>query len=270
MKKRCVTGLFSPGVLLGQAAGGQELSVADIEKMLAAQVPSDVIVLKVKQAHAAFDLSTVDILTLKNAGASAELLKVMISGETGSAAEAEAITIPDGTEVKLLLKNPLSSATAQPEQRIEFAASEPVAVYGVMVIEKGAPAVGHVTDAQPKKGFGRKGKLNFSIDTVQSTSGENIRLRASKVASGSDSYGTAGVVTLLTGPLGALVKGKDVEVPAGTEFTIYIDGDRKVGGKYERHSQKRHGERSDGDLPPSARAVRSDGSFRRAALRWSL
>src|SRR5262249_28084763 len=60
------------------------------------------------------------------------------------------------------------------------------------------------------------------------------RLRSSKTASGSDSYGTAGVVTLLTGPLGALVKGKDVEVPAGTEFTIYIDGDRKVvqrGGK---------------------------------------
>jgi hypothetical protein len=101
-------------------------------------------------------------------------------------------------------------------------------VQGVTVIDKGAPAVGHVTEAQPKKGFGRKGKLNFSIDTVQSVSEENIRLRSSKTASGSDSYGTAGVVTLLTGPLGALVKGKDVEVPAGTGFTIYIDGDRKV------------------------------------------
>jgi hypothetical protein len=138
------------------------------------------------------------------------------------------ITIPDGTEVKLLLKNPLSSATAQPEQRIEFTASEAVVVHGVTVVEKGAAAVGHVTEAQPKKGFGRKGKLNFSIDTVQSISGENIRLRSSKAATGSDSYGKAGVVTLLTGPLGALVKGQDVEVPAGTEFTIYIDSDRKV------------------------------------------
>jgi hypothetical protein len=88
--------------------------------------------------------------------------------------------------------------------------------------------VGHVTEVQAKKGFGRKGKLNFSIDTVQAISGENIRLRSSKTASGSDSYGTAGVVTLLTGPFGALVKGKDIEVAAGTEFTIYIDGDRKL------------------------------------------
>ena len=228
MKKTCAIGLLAAGIVLGQATGQQALSVADVEKMLAAQVPLEVIVLKVKQAHSTFNLSTAEILALKNAGASADLLKVMISGETGSAAEAEGITIPDGTEVKLLLKNPVSSATAQPEQRIEFTASEAVVVHGVTVIEKGAPAVGHVTEAQPAKGFGRKGKLNFSIDTVASTSGENIRLRSSKTATGSDSYGKAGVVTLLTGPFGALVKDKDIEVPAGTAFTIYIDGDRKV------------------------------------------
>ena len=225
--KTFVTGLFAAAILLGQATGQQELSVADVEKMLAAQVPSDVIALKVKQAHATFNLSTADILALKKVGASADLLKAMMD-PAGTTESAGAVTIPDGTEVKLLLKNPLSSATAQPEQRIEFTASEAVVVHGVTVIEKGAPAVGHVTEAQPKKGFGRKGKLNFSIDTVQSTSGENIRLRSSKTAFGSDSYGKAGVVTLLSGPLGAVVKGQDVEVPAGTEFTIYIDGDRKV------------------------------------------
>ena len=228
MKKTCSSALLAAGSLLGQATGQQELSVADVEKMLAAQVPSDVIVLKVKQAHARFNLSTADILALKNGGASAELMKVMISGETGSSAEAERITIPDGTEVKLLLKNPVSSATAQPEQRLEFTASDQVVVHGVTVIEKGAPAVGHVTEAQPAKGFGRKGKLNFSIDTVQSTSGENIRLRSTKTATGADSYGKAGVIGLLTGPFAALVKGKDIDVPAGSGFTIYIDGDRKV------------------------------------------
>ena len=210
MKKTCLTGLLAAEIVLGQATGQQALSVAEIENMLAAQVPSDVIVLKVKQAHSTFNLSTADILALKNAGASADLLKVMISGETGRAAETQEITISDGSEVKLVPKNPLSSSTAQPEQRIESTASEPVVVHGVAVIEKGAPAVGHVTEVQAKKSFGRKGKLNFSIDTVQSTSGENIRLRSSKTATGSDSYGTAGVVTLLTGPLGALVKGKDV------------------------------------------------------------
>jgi hypothetical protein len=56
--KTLVTGLFAAAILLAQATGQQELSVTDIEKMLAAQVPSDVIALKVKQAHATFNLST--------------------------------------------------------------------------------------------------------------------------------------------------------------------------------------------------------------------
>jgi len=170
MKKTCVTGLFTAGILLGQATGRQELSVADIEKMLAAQVPSDVIALKVKQGHTTFDLSTADILALKKDGASADLLRAMMDPagvtESAGAVDRQEIMIPDGTEVKLLLKNPLSSATAQPEQHVEFAATEPVVVRRVTVIEKGAPAVGHVTEAQPAKGFGRKGKLNFSIDTL--------------------------------------------------------------------------------------------------------
>ena len=63
--KKTFVGLFVTGILLGQPTGQQELlSVADVEKMLAAQVPSEVIVLKVKQAHTPFNLSTTDILAL--------------------------------------------------------------------------------------------------------------------------------------------------------------------------------------------------------------
>ena len=35
-------------------------------------------------------------------------------------------------------------------------------------------------------------------------------------------------MTLLAGPFGILVKGKDVEIPAGTEYTIYLEGERSV------------------------------------------
>jgi hypothetical protein len=215
--------------VFGQATQVQDLSVAETQRMLNAQVPADVIAMKVKQGGKPFNLSTDDIIALKKAGAPEALLKLMLDpAANGGGAEDHDRTIPDGTEVRLLLKNPLSSATAQPEQRIAFTSSDAVVVHGVTVIGKGAPAVGHVTGVQARKSFGRKGKLLFSIDTVQAVSGDNVRLRASKTATGADNYGTAGVVTILTGPLGALVKGKDVEVAAGTEFTIYIDGDRKV------------------------------------------
>ena len=141
MKKTLMTSLFAAGILLGQTKRAEDLSVAEIEGLLAAQVPSDVIVLKVKQSHATFNLSTADILALKKAGASADLLRAMMEPaglESAGAIDKQEITIPDGTEVRLLLKNPLSSATAQPEQRVEFMASEAVVVHGVTIIEKGA------------------------------------------------------------------------------------------------------------------------------------
>lgn len=45
---------------------------------------------------------------------------------------------------------------------------------------------------------------------------------------GDDSYSKAGVVTLLADPLGFLVKGKNVEIDAGAEYTIFVDGDRTI------------------------------------------
>jgi hypothetical protein len=167
----------------GQATAHGDLSAADIERMLSAKVPADVIALKVKQAGKPFNLGAEDIIALKKAGTSDALLRLMLdpagTSGGGSAAEGHDLTIPDGTEVKLLLKNPLSSATAQSEQRIDFTASDAVVVHGVTVIEKGAPAVGHVTEVEARKSFGRKGKLAFTIDTVQAVSGEHVRLRAS-------------------------------------------------------------------------------------------
>ena len=38
VKKTCAIGLFAAGILLGQAPGRQELSIGDVEKMLAAKV----------------------------------------------------------------------------------------------------------------------------------------------------------------------------------------------------------------------------------------
>ena len=99
---------------------------------------------------------------------------------------------------------------------------------GVVVIEKGAPAWGKVIQAKPMKSFGRSGKLDFRIDYVKSVGGQNLNLRSTREIKGDDSYGKAGVVTLLASPLGFLVKGNNVEIDAGAEYTIFVDGDRKI------------------------------------------
>jgi hypothetical protein len=114
-----------PGTTTVVIQNQSALSLTDIEKMLAAQVPEDVIALKVKQVRKAFTLSAEEIIALKKSGASDALLKLLMDPALsyGSGASTAEMVVPDGTGVKLLLKSPLSSATAQPEQRIEFTAS---------------------------------------------------------------------------------------------------------------------------------------------------
>jgi hypothetical protein len=210
------------------AFGQKKLLFEDVQKMLAAQVPEEVIVLKVKQTGKPFNLSSDEIIALKKSGASDQLLKALLdpTSRAGEQCRDAGNGDPGWYRGKAAVDEPavIGDRSTGAAHRVE----RKVVVAGLTLIGKGAPAAGHVTEVEARKSFGRKGKLLFSVDTVQAVSGENIRLRASKTASGTDSYGKAGVVTILTGPLGALVKGKDVEVAAGTVFTIYIDGDRKI------------------------------------------
>jgi hypothetical protein len=229
-----------------------ELTVEQVIQLVQAGLSEDLIIARIKKNNKAFDLSTEQLLQLKKAGASDNIIRVLIDPQAQvvstpttpptSAPTAESpkpvpvaaeqsgreLVLRDGTEVKLKLTKPISSADARVGDRVELEASEDVVVDGVVLIKKGAPAVGQVTEAQPRKSFGRRGKLNFTIDYVKTVDGQNVRLRSTREAKGADSYGTAGVVTILAGPLGALVKGKDVELGVGTEFTIFIDGDRTI------------------------------------------
>jgi len=235
------------------AKPANELTVEQVIQLVQAGLSEDLIIARIKKNNKAFDLSTEQILQLKKAGVSDNIIRVLMDPQAQpvitpptppatapavetpkpiSTASAEQgsreLVLRDGTEVKLKLTKPISSADARVGDRVELEASEDIVVDGVVLIKKGAPAVGQVTEAQSRKSFGRRGKLNFTIDYVKTVDGQNVRLRSTREAKGADSYGAAGVVTILAGPFGALVKGKDVELGAGTEFTIFIDGDRTI------------------------------------------
>lgn len=141
---------------------------------------------------------------------------------------AQAANIPDGTEVNVRLLETVSSLTAQIEDTVLFEAAEDVVVDGATVIAKGARGRGTVKRAQKSKSFGRRGKLDFTIDVVEAVDGSNAPLRTSRELRGATPSLSLGVPTPLTVPFGFFVKGKDVVVLAGTEYTIFIEGDRTV------------------------------------------
>jgi hypothetical protein len=136
--------------------------------------------------------------------------------------------IPDGTSLRLALTETLSSATNQVDNPVGLEVTEDVKVGDVIAIPKGATALGHVVEAEPKRRMGRAGKLNFSVDHVKAPDGTNVRLRASSARKGDDKTGTVIVGTVLLSPLFLIMRGKDVNIPKGTVFTAYVDGDRDI------------------------------------------
>jgi hypothetical protein len=65
--------------------------------------------------------------------------------------------LQDSTPVKLRLTRNVSSADAHEGDSVDFEVLEDVAANGIVVIPKGAVAIGTVTEAQPKRRMGRAG-----------------------------------------------------------------------------------------------------------------
>jgi hypothetical protein len=141
-------------------------------------------------------------------------------------------TLLDGTPVKLRLSQTISSADAKVGQEIPFEVVEEVKVDDVVVLAKGATAIGTVTEAEPRRHMGRGGKLNVNISYARLADQEKAALRATKDTQGGGHVGAmtgamvaTAIVFFPAAPLFLFMKGKDVTIPQGTEITAFVDGD---------------------------------------------
>jgi hypothetical protein len=141
-------------------------------------------------------------------------------------------TLLDGTPVKLRLAQTMSSADAKVGQEVPFEVVEEVKVDDVVVLPKGATAIGTVTDCNPKRSMGRAGKLDMSISYARLADNEKLALRAVQDAKGGGHVGAmTGAIVATTivffpaAPLWLFVHGKDITIPQGTEITAFVEGD---------------------------------------------
>jgi hypothetical protein len=142
------------------------------------------------------------------------------------------LVLQDGTPVRLRINRTISSADARTGDQVDFEVLEEIRVAGVIVIAKGATAIGTVTAAESKRRMARGGKLDITVDSVRLIDSEKAALRAVKQGKGGGHTGamTAGiVVTSLVAwpaaPFFLLMHGKDFTIPKDTEITAYVNGD---------------------------------------------
>lgn len=172
---------------------------------------------------------------MKNTGVWKKLsamIAIAILSSPVFAQDVKPLVLEDGTPVRLLLDESVSSESARNGDLIRFDVVEDVSLNGIIVIPRGSTAWATVTKAESKKRMGRGGKLDINIDKVRLADGEKIPLRAVEGAKGGGN--TAGIATgiVLTSlvlwpaaPLFLLIHGKDVTIPQGRQITAFTQGD---------------------------------------------
>jgi hypothetical protein len=143
--------------------------------------------------------------------------------------------LSEDTPVRLRLGRNLSSGTEKLNDKVDFEVLEAVKIGDIVVIAQGSRAIGTVTEAKPKGRMGKAGKLNVNIDYVQLVSGEKAPLRAQNGGKGGNHTGAmtgaivaTSIIFFPAAPLFLFMKGKNINIPKGTEITAYIAADTSL------------------------------------------
>ncbi len=133
------------------------------------------------------------------------------------------VQLVDGSKVRLILMEDISSETARAGDRIALKVASEVAVGGTVVIARGAEAAATVAEAEKKRLFRRTAKLALRLSYVKAVDGESVRLRGAAAPAGPGAAGDVVDVAALGGPTVQREKGKDLVALKGTELVAYVD-----------------------------------------------
>ena len=134
------------------------------------------------------------------------------------------VKVPEGTEFPMRLEDKLSSKTTQEGERFTVTLTEDVRLPDGTVLKAGYRGVGEVVNAQKNGMLGKTGKLDVRLSYLK-IGDQRVRLRAGKSAQGDHNTGAQVVTVVLVGVFAGFIKGKNTEIPKGTMFNAYADGD---------------------------------------------
>ena len=147
--------------------------------------------------------------------------------------------LPANTLVKVALVTPVNAKTIRVGDVVEYTASEDIVSNGMLLFAKGAKGVGEVTKVIRAQNFGRDAKVVIDFKYLTAIDGTEVPMILGKeseemmehmaMAAGASIAGIA-----ILGPIGiiggAFVKGKNIDLPAGTELFIQTKEDATLYG----------------------------------------
>jgi len=151
--------------------------------------------------------------------------------EVKDAGPRHAVTLPDNTPLKVLLRDALYSKKLDKNslgQTVNFEVAEDVVVDGSILVRRGALATGHFTDVQKTKKAGRHAEIEFAFDSVTTVDGQKIPVSAPNEQARGGRHSQAMSNAGQAGAIGFLAKGSDVFIRAGTTYDVEVSGEHSV------------------------------------------
>ncbi|RKE53418.1 MULTISPECIES: hypothetical protein [unclassified Sphingomonas] len=132
-----------------------------------------------------------------------------------------AIVVPAHTEMVLRLDEEIASDRARVGQTVAVSVARDVIVDGAVLIPRGAPGVGAVTFRTGKGAFGKSGKLDIELRSVE-VGGRSVPVVGRYHAAGDGRTGET-IGTIIVGGVvaGAFVTGHNAVFEEGRQFTAF-------------------------------------------------
>ena len=149
------------------------------------------------------------------------------------------MTVPANTLIKVSLVTPVNAKNLKVGDTIEYQVADDVFVNDALVFTKGSRGEGTVTKVRQSRNFGRNAQVEIDFNNTKALDGtyvttyigeeakkemQHLAMAAGASLAGMAVLGPIGIVA------GAFVRGKNVDLPAGTEFYIQTKGETTLYG----------------------------------------
>lgn len=141
------------------------------------------------------------------------------------AVETACCTVPANTTVELEILDLLNSSQQKRGDKFRLRVAEPLVLDGVTLIPSGIQGMGEVVHAAAARGGGAPGELLIAARWLD-IDGQSLRLRGLKLGvTGGDNSGMALGVSFAAGPFAMYIRGREIEIPAGTRVNARLADD---------------------------------------------
>lgn len=158
------------------------------------------------------------------------LILALFSGHiyaTASARPQDEIVLAEGTELKVVTTEEITSKAAKPNDPVRFTVVEDLVINGQVIVRTGAAAVGSVVNAEKGGYMGNSGKLAIQVESTTTTDGKPLKLRAAKGREGDDKTTSTFALASVISPLFLFRRGGEAKIAAATPLTVYVAEEKR-------------------------------------------